>query len=453
MISRNARAALEFAAARSFLDSLPFPQIVVPGNHDVPLHDVMRRWLAPLEKYRQFISGDVEPFYADDEVAIQGLSTARSLTWKNGRINRMQVERTCTNLTGAGPNVTRIVVTHHPFDLPGEGHGGSLVGRAAMAIAAFTKCRVDMILSGHFHLGHAASWTRHYPAFDHAAILVQAGTATSSRRRDEANSWNLIRIERPEVVIERQTWEPARKALHRRCARHFSWARAAGCRCRTPRSHRHERADACHAPKSGPSGALPASSCRRCCSPPWPSPWCSASRITSMPRRAAGINRWASPNLTLLAEGASFIGSVAVLFTLTALTAAGLWLGGRPRAALMLLLVMGCGDHPQQRREARRSRAHGPKRSSATLPDSFSFASGHALFSACYFGVVAGLIAAHVARGWQRAVVWVLTCSIIAGIGLSRVYLGVHYLTDVIAGFALAALIVCIVRGIVAEQR
>ena len=204
---------LEFAAARSFLDSLPFPQIVVPGNHDVPLHDVMRRWLAPLEKYRQFISGDVEPFYADDEVAIQGLSTARSLTWKNGRINRMQVERTCTSLTGAGPNVTRIVVTHHPFDLPGEGHGGSLVGRAAMAIAAFTKCRVDMILSGHFHLGHAASWTHHYPAFDHAAILVQAGTATSSRRRDEANSWNLIRIERPDVVIERQTWEPARKCF------------------------------------------------------------------------------------------------------------------------------------------------------------------------------------------------------------------------------------------------
>ena len=203
---------LEFAAARAFLDSLPFPQIVVPGNHDVPLHDVMRRWLAPLEKYRQFINGDVEPFYADDEVAIQGVSTARSLAWKNGRINRMQVERTCTSLTAVGPDVTRIVVTHHPFDLPGEGRGGSLVGRAEMAITAFTKCRVDMILSGHFHVGHAARWTRHHPAaLDHAAILVQAGTATSSRCRDEANSWNLIRIERPDVVIERQTWEPARE--------------------------------------------------------------------------------------------------------------------------------------------------------------------------------------------------------------------------------------------------
>jgi membrane-associated phospholipid phosphatase len=86
-------------------------------------------------------------------------------------------------------------------------------------------------------------------------------------------------------------------------------------------------------------------------------------------------------------------------------------------------------------------------------PDSYSFASGHALFSACYYGIVAGLVAAHVAKDWQRAVVWVIACAIIAAVGLSRIYLGVHYLTDVIAGFALAALVVCVVRSLVAEQR
>ena len=208
-----ARAPRRVRRRARFLDSLPFPQIVVPGNHDVPLHDVMRRWLAPLEKYRSYISADIEPFYGDDEIAIQGLSTARSLTWKNGRINRMQVERTCTKLTSAGPDVTRIVVTHHPFRSAGRGHGGSLVGRAEMAITAFTKCRVDMILSGHFHMGHAGNWTRHYPALGHAAILVQAGTATSTRQRDEANSWNLIRIERPEVISSGRRGMPAREGF------------------------------------------------------------------------------------------------------------------------------------------------------------------------------------------------------------------------------------------------
>lgn len=166
----------------------------------------------------------------------------------------------------------------------------------------------------------------------------------------------------------------------------------------------------------------------------------------------AGINRWASPNLTLLAHGLSFIGSVAVLYTLAALTAAGLWLGGRPRAALMLLLVMAAAAILNNAVKLAFARAR-PEPSFGIPPDSFSFASGHALFSACYYGVVAGLIAAHVVKDWQRAAVWALACTLIAGIGLSRVYLGVHYLSDVIAGFALAAFIVCIVRSIVAEQR
>ena len=166
----------------------------------------------------------------------------------------------------------------------------------------------------------------------------------------------------------------------------------------------------------------------------------------------AGFNRWASPNLTALAEGASFIGSVAVLFSLTALVAAGLWLGGRPRAALMLLLVMGSAAIVNNAIKLTFARAR-PGAFFGAVPDSYSFASGHALFSACFFSVVAGLIEAKLTSAWQRAFVWVFACSIIASIGLSRVYLGVHHLTDVIAGFALAALVVCLVRSVVAEQR
>jgi undecaprenyl-diphosphatase len=166
----------------------------------------------------------------------------------------------------------------------------------------------------------------------------------------------------------------------------------------------------------------------------------------------ADINRWASPNLTMLAEGASFIGSVAFLVTLTALTAAGLWIGGRPRAALMLSLAFTLALILNNLIKLAFARAR-PEAFFGIAPDSYSFASGHALFSACYYGIVAGLIAAHVAKDWQRAVVWVIACAIIAAVGLSRIYLGVHYLTDVIAGFALAALVVCVVRSLVAEQR
>jgi hypothetical protein len=72
---------------------LPHPQIIVPGNHDVPLYNIFQRFLEPLDKYRRYITDDLEPFYADDEIAVLGINTARSLTIKDGRVNEQQVAR------------------------------------------------------------------------------------------------------------------------------------------------------------------------------------------------------------------------------------------------------------------------------------------------------------------------------------------------------------------------
>src|SRR5215203_3586099 len=59
----------EFKAAREYLDAIPFPRIVVPGNHDVPLYNVLSRFLRRLDLYRRFISDDLAPFYGDEEIA------------------------------------------------------------------------------------------------------------------------------------------------------------------------------------------------------------------------------------------------------------------------------------------------------------------------------------------------------------------------------------------------
>src|SRR5712692_261502 len=83
----------EFQEARRFLDALPSPQIVVPGNHDVPLHNLYARFLRRLDKYRRYITDDLDPYYADQEIAILGVNTARSLTIQGGRIGREQVAR------------------------------------------------------------------------------------------------------------------------------------------------------------------------------------------------------------------------------------------------------------------------------------------------------------------------------------------------------------------------
>jgi 3',5'-cyclic AMP phosphodiesterase CpdA len=212
----------EFEEARRFLDTLPQPQIVVPGNHDVPLYDVVSRWLVPLDNFCRYISSDLAPFYADDEIAILGINTARSWTFKNGRINRAQVTHGCARLNLSGEHVTRIVVTHHPYDVPGTEDDGNLVGRAQMAMAGFAQCRVDMILSGHLHVGHVGHSAARYKIPLYSALLVQSGTATSSRHRGENNSFNIIAIDRPHVRIDCLTWDGTSFALSE--TEHFEFA-------------------------------------------------------------------------------------------------------------------------------------------------------------------------------------------------------------------------------------
>src|ERR671933_1265883 len=54
----------------------------VPGNHDVPLYDVLRRFLSPLTRYRKYVDETLCPFHRLTDAAVLGLNTARSLTFK-----------------------------------------------------------------------------------------------------------------------------------------------------------------------------------------------------------------------------------------------------------------------------------------------------------------------------------------------------------------------------------
>lgn len=198
----------QFRAAAAWLATLPGPRLVVPGNHDVPLYDVVRRFVAPLARFRRYIEDEEFPYYQDDEIAAIAINTARSLTFKGGRINQAQVDEVARRFHGLPEAVTRIVVSHHPFDLPEGAEASNLVGRAQMAMQAFAGCGVDLFLSGHLHLTHSGSTARRYAIDGFAALVVQAGTATSTRGRGEANAFNVIRIGTTEMVLETMAWMP-----------------------------------------------------------------------------------------------------------------------------------------------------------------------------------------------------------------------------------------------------
>jgi 3',5'-cyclic AMP phosphodiesterase CpdA len=202
----------QFAEARAFLDALSPPHLVVPGNHDIPLYDIATRFLRPLARYRRFIADDVEPMFSDGEVVVLGLNSARSLSFGRGRLSARQVGRAVERLREVAPHVIKIVVTHHPFDLPDHYGAEHLVGRAEMAMAQLAAVGADLFLAGHLHVSHIGRTAERYKIAGHNALVVQAGTI-STRGRGEPNSFNVIRVDHPRIAVERRTWDDARQTF------------------------------------------------------------------------------------------------------------------------------------------------------------------------------------------------------------------------------------------------
>ena len=198
----------EFTAARAFLDQLQAPKLLVPGNHDVPFWNAAARFLTPLTRYKRYISAELEPEYMDDEMIVIGVNTARSAALGGGRINVAQTDRIVQRLAGVPSPLLRIVVTHHPFDLPPGVQERRLLGRAQMAMAKLIEVKADLFLSGHLHLSHASRSVERYRIGGHSALIVQAGTV-SSRGRGEQPSFNLLRVHRDAIALSRFVWDPS----------------------------------------------------------------------------------------------------------------------------------------------------------------------------------------------------------------------------------------------------
>lgn len=196
----------QYRMASEYLDRLELAGLkvlAVPGNHDVPLYDVVRRFTRPLNRYKRFIDDDLCPWFESDTLAVLGINTARSLTIKDGRINHEQMAMIRDSFRTVPDRKTRILVTHHPlFAMPIGEEGGlsKVVGRQEDALQAVSDAGVHVLLAGHFHRTYTES-ARKMVENAGPALVIQAGTATSTRLRgEELQSFNWIHVRRNDMV-------------------------------------------------------------------------------------------------------------------------------------------------------------------------------------------------------------------------------------------------------------
>lgn len=192
------RTACELRAA------LPTPQLVVPGNHDVPLYNLHLRLINPLGRYRRHISRELNPVFERPGLVVVGASTAHGLTIDGGRLNRRQVLALRRILGGSAPEVCKVVVWHHPVVNPPGLHRNRVMSRTDTAIRLLDELDAELLLCGHVHVSYIGNTLDVGADLRHGTIICQSGTSTSGRgygREHGKNSCNLIEIDRDMITI------------------------------------------------------------------------------------------------------------------------------------------------------------------------------------------------------------------------------------------------------------
>lgn len=231
----------QFEAARQFMEALETTSVVVPGNHDIPLYNLIARLFYPYANYERAFGRVLEPEFESDSLLVIGLNTTRPKRHKDGELSTEQIERVSQRLRAARSGQLRIVVTHQPVHVIREQDVPNLLHGHDRAVRAWSLAGADIIMGGHIHLPYVRPLRECFSDVRAGLWAVQAGTALSHRVRDGVpNSVNVLRYpgeQRWSCTVER--WDYA----------------AASCRFELLGSHQLEldREDSLHIENASPS--------------------------------------------------------------------------------------------------------------------------------------------------------------------------------------------------------
>lgn len=160
----------------------------------------------------------------------------------------------------------------------------------------------------------------------------------------------------------------------------------------------------------------------------------------------AAVHTLASPAMTVIMRFFSFVGSTLMLTILTAIVIVWLAIRRWGREAKLFAITMIGGSLLNMTLKLTFKRTRPIPFFDPWPPETYSFPSGHSLMSACFFGALAAILNARIKKRRARVIMWVFATVMFLAVGFSRIYLGVHHTTDVIAGFAAALIWIQVVR-------
>lgn len=160
----------------------------------------------------------------------------------------------------------------------------------------------------------------------------------------------------------------------------------------------------------------------------------------------AAVHQFASPAMTALMRGLSFAGSTISLTIGTIIVVIVFAKRKWGHEAKLFALTMIGAALLNITLKLTFKRARPTPFFDLLPPETYSFPSGHSLASCCFFGALAAIVTARIKSRRLRVLVWIFASLMFLSIGLSRIYLGVHHTTDVIAGFSAAFVWIMVVR-------
>ena len=188
----------QFAAARAFLDRLPGPLLSVPGNHDMPLHNLALRLATPFARYRTAMGDELEPTLTLPGAVLQGVNTANPLVWKAGLLRPGSATRLSRTFAAAPPGDMRIAVLHHAPVPAADGTPADMAEPAAV-LGELARAGTDIVFSGHTHMPHAG-----FAETAAGVLFLQVGTAISTRLKTDTNDFALVEVSPGKVT--RHAW-------------------------------------------------------------------------------------------------------------------------------------------------------------------------------------------------------------------------------------------------------